>query len=115
MSMSVKEARRVVREMKVRLAKLPYIYIRTPMHVFDGGRGSACPICGRSWRPHPEHGSVAGFLRAAASNHVYSCIRQTPEERRAVAIIDLDRWKKKPPLHFIHVSLIHPGFKDEPS
>lgn len=70
-----------------------------------------CPHCGREW--HTE-GKRTGFVKAGMFQHVNSCERRTPAERRQVNARDLARWAKRPPESRITVDPAHPGLIDPP-
>lgn len=93
------------------------------LRVSADGREMQCPFCGRRWTVlgshigmhlSSDHGRAAGFVRSAANNHLSTCSRATPEERRAIARLDERRWKRSPPLQLVENDHAHPGYGNEP-
>ena len=91
-----------------------------------GTREAFCPHCGRrwtaeSWSLDGNSGRVMGFLVTAANNHERTCASATPEERRAIARLDMRRWalanrkaQGKRMAQRVEIAFDHPGFGGQP-
>lgn len=85
-----------------------------------------CGHCGRTWTGDSRsfdgnNGRVVGFLVSAAMNHANTCVGATPEERRAIARIDMRRWARSRAnrdgfsiRQLVTINFNHQGFGDEP-
>ena len=73
-----------------------------------------CRYCGRFWDSLGSDGigHRTGFVKKAAAQHIYSCERRTPAQRRACNAAAERAWAKRPPCAIVRNDPQHPGLKD---